>query len=75
MKMEEMGLEGGADPCCPLGFGLIQRILIMLQVLRDTTRRGHKLYHRTENDREICLADADSGKIVEINAEENLVQG
>ena len=48
----------------------------MFQVLRDTTRRGHKLYHRTENDRQICLADVDSGKIVEINAEEeNLVEG
>ena len=43
----------------------------MLQVLRDTTRRGHKLYHRTENDRQICLADADyNGKVVEIKAEE-----
>ena len=42
-----------------------------LQVLRDTTRRGHRLYDTTENDRQICLADADyNGKIVEIEAEE-----
>ena len=41
------------------------------QVLRDTTRRGHKLYHLTENDRQICLADADyNGKIVEIETED-----
>ena len=45
--------------------------LSWLQVLRDTTRRGHRLYDTTENDRQICLADADyNGKIVEIEAEE-----
>ena len=35
------------------------------QVLRDTTRRGHKLYDTTENGRQICLADVD-GKILEV---------
>ena len=44
---------------------------MILQVLRDTTRRGHRLYHKTENDRQICLVDADyDGKIVEIESEE-----
>ena len=44
-----------------------------LQVLRDTTRRGHRIYDTTENDRQICLADADyNGRIVEIEVEETV---
>ena len=39
----------------------IQGFHVMFQVLRDTTRRGHKLYHHH-------LADAESGKIVETDA-------
>ena len=46
-------------------------LFVFHQVLRDTTRRGHKLYDMTENDRQICLADGDyDGKIVEIEPEE-----
>ena len=50
---------------------LTLNLFLCLQVLRDPTRRRHRLHDKTENDRQICLVDADYyGKIVEIEMEE-----
>ena len=41
-----------------------QMCSVPFKVLRNTTRRGHRLYDKTENDRQIILVDDDfDGKI------------